>query len=179
MANSKDVVVTGVSTGIGWGTTKVLVSKGFRDQQVRDRTAALRLSKRVWLCRAAIHHAVTQRLAHRRIAAPAAAGRDAAEDQRRAVHRATLGAVAGRRQHRVQLAGFDRAPGARPFLAHARLVGREPHAPRRRARVRQRSSKGFAGGRKTLTLTRTPKRISVRAVTRNEVTPDAGRLPGD
>src|ERR1700730_10570746 len=30
MANSKDVVVTGVSTGIGWGATKVLVSKGFR-----------------------------------------------------------------------------------------------------------------------------------------------------
>jgi NAD(P)-dependent dehydrogenase (short-subunit alcohol dehydrogenase family) len=30
MVNSKDVVVTGVSTGIGWGTTKVLVSKGFR-----------------------------------------------------------------------------------------------------------------------------------------------------
>jgi NAD(P)-dependent dehydrogenase (short-subunit alcohol dehydrogenase family) len=29
MTNSKDVVVTGVSTGIGWGTTKVLVSKGF------------------------------------------------------------------------------------------------------------------------------------------------------
>jgi NAD(P)-dependent dehydrogenase (short-subunit alcohol dehydrogenase family) len=28
--NSKDVVVTGVSTGIGWGITKVLVSKGFR-----------------------------------------------------------------------------------------------------------------------------------------------------
>jgi NAD(P)-dependent dehydrogenase (short-subunit alcohol dehydrogenase family) len=30
MANSKDVVVTGVSTGIGWGTTKVLIAKGFR-----------------------------------------------------------------------------------------------------------------------------------------------------
>jgi len=30
MPNSKDVVVTGVSTGIGWGTTKVLVSNGFR-----------------------------------------------------------------------------------------------------------------------------------------------------
>lgn len=30
MAHSKDVVVTGVSTGIGWGTTKVLISKGFR-----------------------------------------------------------------------------------------------------------------------------------------------------
>jgi NAD(P)-dependent dehydrogenase (short-subunit alcohol dehydrogenase family) len=30
MPNNKDVVVTGVSTGIGWGTTKVLVSKGFR-----------------------------------------------------------------------------------------------------------------------------------------------------
>ena len=30
MVNSKDVVVTGVSTGIGWGTTKVLVSKGYR-----------------------------------------------------------------------------------------------------------------------------------------------------
>src|ERR1700732_658803 len=30
MPNSKDVVATGVSSGIGWGTTKVLVSKGFR-----------------------------------------------------------------------------------------------------------------------------------------------------
>jgi NAD(P)-dependent dehydrogenase (short-subunit alcohol dehydrogenase family) len=30
MADNKDVVVTGVSTGIGLGTTKVLVSKGFR-----------------------------------------------------------------------------------------------------------------------------------------------------
>src|ERR1700681_1299900 len=30
VANSKDVVVTGVSTGIGWGTAKVLVSNGFR-----------------------------------------------------------------------------------------------------------------------------------------------------
>jgi NAD(P)-dependent dehydrogenase (short-subunit alcohol dehydrogenase family) len=29
-SNNKDVVVTGVSTGIGWGTTKVLVAKGFR-----------------------------------------------------------------------------------------------------------------------------------------------------
>jgi hypothetical protein len=29
-SKSKDVVVTGVSTGIGWGTTKVLISKGFR-----------------------------------------------------------------------------------------------------------------------------------------------------
>jgi NAD(P)-dependent dehydrogenase (short-subunit alcohol dehydrogenase family) len=30
MANNKDVVVTGVSTGIGHATTKVLLSKGFR-----------------------------------------------------------------------------------------------------------------------------------------------------
>jgi NAD(P)-dependent dehydrogenase (short-subunit alcohol dehydrogenase family) len=30
MTSNRDVVVTGVSTGIGWGTTKVLVSKGFR-----------------------------------------------------------------------------------------------------------------------------------------------------
>lgn len=30
MEQSKDVVVTGVSTGIGWGTAKVLLSKGFR-----------------------------------------------------------------------------------------------------------------------------------------------------
>jgi NAD(P)-dependent dehydrogenase (short-subunit alcohol dehydrogenase family) len=30
MANTKDVVVTGVSSGIGLGTTKVLVSRGFR-----------------------------------------------------------------------------------------------------------------------------------------------------
>src|ERR1700692_1687469 len=30
MANSKDVVVTGVSSGIGLGTTKVLISNGFR-----------------------------------------------------------------------------------------------------------------------------------------------------
>jgi NAD(P)-dependent dehydrogenase (short-subunit alcohol dehydrogenase family) len=30
MASSKDVVVAGVSSGIGWGTTKVLISHGFR-----------------------------------------------------------------------------------------------------------------------------------------------------
>src|ERR1700735_4648930 len=30
MADRKDVVVTGESTGIGWGTHKSLVSKGFR-----------------------------------------------------------------------------------------------------------------------------------------------------
>src|SRR3984885_6902730 len=30
MANGKDVVVTGVSSGIGLGTTKVLVAKGLR-----------------------------------------------------------------------------------------------------------------------------------------------------
>ena len=44
MANSKDVVVTGVSTGIGWGTTKVLVSKGFRVfGSVRKQADAARL----------------------------------------------------------------------------------------------------------------------------------------
>jgi hypothetical protein len=36
MANSKDVVVTGVSIGIGWGTTTVLVSKGFRVFRMAD-----------------------------------------------------------------------------------------------------------------------------------------------
>jgi NAD(P)-dependent dehydrogenase (short-subunit alcohol dehydrogenase family) len=46
MAKSKDVVVTGVSTGIGWGTTKVLVSKGFRVfGSVRKQTDADRLQK--------------------------------------------------------------------------------------------------------------------------------------
>src|ERR1700685_4360499 len=46
MANSKDVVVTGVSTGIGWGTTKVLVSKGFRVfGSVRKQDDADRLQK--------------------------------------------------------------------------------------------------------------------------------------
>ena len=46
MANSKDVVVTGVSTGIGWGTTKVLVSKGFRVfGSVRKQVDAERLQK--------------------------------------------------------------------------------------------------------------------------------------
>src|ERR1700731_4845509 len=46
MANSKDVVVTGVSTGIGWGTTKVLVSKGFRVfGSVRKQTDADRLQR--------------------------------------------------------------------------------------------------------------------------------------
>ena len=46
MANSKDVVVTGVSTGIGWGTTKVLVSKGFRVfGSVRKQTDVDRLQK--------------------------------------------------------------------------------------------------------------------------------------
>ena len=46
MANSKDVVVTGVSTGIGWGTTKVLVSKGFRVfGSIRKQADADRLQK--------------------------------------------------------------------------------------------------------------------------------------
>jgi hypothetical protein len=46
MANSKDVVVTGVSTGIGWGATKVLVSKGFRVfGSVRKQADADRLQK--------------------------------------------------------------------------------------------------------------------------------------
>jgi hypothetical protein len=33
MASSKDVVVTGVSTGIGWGTTKVLVWEAVQNFQ--------------------------------------------------------------------------------------------------------------------------------------------------
>src|ERR1700731_2075435 len=46
MANSKDVVVTGVSTGIGWGTTKVLVAEGFRVfGSVRKQADADRLQK--------------------------------------------------------------------------------------------------------------------------------------
>ena len=46
MANRKDVVVTGVSTGIGWGTTKVLVSKGFRVfGSVRKQSDADRLQR--------------------------------------------------------------------------------------------------------------------------------------
>src|SRR6202451_4708110 len=46
MANRKDVVVTGVSTGIGWGTTKVLVSKGFRVfGSVRKQADAERLQR--------------------------------------------------------------------------------------------------------------------------------------
>lgn len=46
MATTKDVVVTGVSTGIGWGTTKVLISKGFRVfGSVRKDADAERLKK--------------------------------------------------------------------------------------------------------------------------------------
>src|ERR1700723_3875030 len=46
MTNGKDVVVTGVSTGIGWGTTKVLVSKGFRVfGSVRNQPDADRLQR--------------------------------------------------------------------------------------------------------------------------------------
>jgi NAD(P)-dependent dehydrogenase (short-subunit alcohol dehydrogenase family) len=46
MAISKDVVVTGVSTGIGWGTTKVLIAKGFRVfGSVRKQADADRLQK--------------------------------------------------------------------------------------------------------------------------------------
>ena len=45
-AIEKDVVVTGVSTGIGWGTTKVLISKGFRVfGSVRKQADADRLQK--------------------------------------------------------------------------------------------------------------------------------------
>src|ERR1039458_1494977 len=56
-----------------------------------------------------------------------AAGRDAAEERRRDEQvLAVFGlAVAGRRQHGVRLAGFDRPPGGRPFLAHPRLLRRE------------------------------------------------------
>src|SRR6202161_118445 len=46
MTNSKEVVVTGVATGIGWGTTKVLISKGFRVfGSVRKQADADRLQK--------------------------------------------------------------------------------------------------------------------------------------
>ena len=46
MAGSKDVVVTGVSTGIGWATTKVLISNGFRVfGSVRKQADADRLQK--------------------------------------------------------------------------------------------------------------------------------------
>src|SRR5215510_4870930 len=42
----KSVVITGVSTGIGWGTTKVLIQKGFRVfGSVRKTQDAERLSK--------------------------------------------------------------------------------------------------------------------------------------
>jgi NAD(P)-dependent dehydrogenase (short-subunit alcohol dehydrogenase family) len=46
MEDGKDVVVTGVSTGIGWGTTKALVSKGLRVfGSVRKQVDADRLQK--------------------------------------------------------------------------------------------------------------------------------------
>src|SRR5262245_24235634 len=42
----KSVVITGVSTGIGWGITKVLIQKGFRVfGRVRKTQDAERLSK--------------------------------------------------------------------------------------------------------------------------------------
>jgi NAD(P)-dependent dehydrogenase (short-subunit alcohol dehydrogenase family) len=51
MANSKDVVVTGVSSGIGWGTTKILISKGFRVfGSVRKQTDADRLQREFGNC---------------------------------------------------------------------------------------------------------------------------------
>ncbi len=46
MANAKDVVVTGVSTGIGLGTTKVLIANGYRVfGSVRKQADADRLEK--------------------------------------------------------------------------------------------------------------------------------------
>src|ERR1700723_3677452 len=46
MANAKDVVVTGVSTGIGLGTTKVLIANGYRVfGSVRKQADADRLQK--------------------------------------------------------------------------------------------------------------------------------------
>ena len=45
-ANRKDVVVTGVSSGIGLGTTKALISKGFRVfGSIRKKTDADRLQR--------------------------------------------------------------------------------------------------------------------------------------
>jgi len=41
----RSVVVTGTSTGIGWGTTKVLIARGFRVfGSVRKKADAERLS---------------------------------------------------------------------------------------------------------------------------------------
>jgi len=46
LTDSKDVVVTGVSSGIGWGTTKVLISKGFRVfGSVRKQADSVRLQR--------------------------------------------------------------------------------------------------------------------------------------
>jgi NAD(P)-dependent dehydrogenase (short-subunit alcohol dehydrogenase family) len=48
MANSKDVVVTGVSSGIGWATTKVLAAKGFRVfGSVRSQADADRMQRQI------------------------------------------------------------------------------------------------------------------------------------
>jgi hypothetical protein len=73
----------------------------------------------VSLCGDAIHHAVTPRFAHHRIVAPAAAGRDAGGDQRRAAHRGPrarlLPAPARREVHRRTVA--------------TRLIRRCPSAP--------------------------------------------------
>lgn len=46
MASAKDVVVTGVSTGIGWETTRLLIAEGYRVfGSVRKQTDADRLQK--------------------------------------------------------------------------------------------------------------------------------------
>ncbi len=51
MANAKDVVVTGVSTGIGLGTTKVLIASGYRVfGSVRKQADADRLQKKFGDC---------------------------------------------------------------------------------------------------------------------------------
>jgi NADP-dependent 3-hydroxy acid dehydrogenase YdfG len=46
MADQKSVVVTGASTGIGWGTVKVLIGRGFQVfGSVRRQSDADRLAK--------------------------------------------------------------------------------------------------------------------------------------
>jgi hypothetical protein len=103
---------------------------------VQGRTAALRLSKRVSLCRDAIHHAVTPRLSRLRIAAPAAAGRDAAGERRRVAHQTNVSTASGSPCSVGAPGERDHDDGGRlaPFLTDVKPCIAERSAQRREPR---------------------------------------------
>jgi NAD(P)-dependent dehydrogenase (short-subunit alcohol dehydrogenase family) len=143
----QSVVVTGTSTGIGWGTAKVLIARGFRVfGSVRRTEDAERLGRELGPGFVPLHFDVTDEPAVRRAATQVSAelpARDAGGEQcrRRVSVRAYLPIEEFRQQIEINLTG--------------QLIRR-----RRSDRCRRRSAR-VAPGRTDDVLGRRPQRLAV------------------